>query len=123
MVKFGYISSLMQYRIMCITLKSIFSYSKQTQVYIRRHRSKWHHQRSDISHRMMFHVYVLNFNRSLERTSHKIPTVKELNPIFSNPKYFIVLLKPRADTGPWCIKVAKCSQLITTLNTLMGKKL
>jgi len=58
-------------------------------------------------------------NEALKRTPHKIPTVEELNPIFSGAKYFSKL---DAKAGYWSVKLDEKSQLLTTFRSPLGPK-
>lgn len=57
-------------------------------------------------------------NQSLKRCPHKIPTLEELNPAFTNAKVFSKL---DAKAGYWSIPLHRDSQLTTTFRTPFGR--
>lgn len=57
-------------------------------------------------------------NQSLRRCPHKIPTLEELNPEFSNAQVFSKL---DAKAGYWSIGLHEDSQLLTTFRTPFGR--
>ena len=50
-------------------------------------------------------------NKALRRCPHQIPTLEELNPMFTNAKVFTKL---DAKAGYWAVKLDESSQLLTT---------
>jgi hypothetical protein len=58
-------------------------------------------------------------NDALKRCPHKIPTVEELNPMFSGAKYFSKL---DAKAGYWSCKLDEESQLLTTFRSPLGQR-
>ena len=73
-------------------------------------------QKRDGSLRVCIDPKVLN--TSLKRCPHKIPTVEELNPKFSNAKVFSKL---DAKSGYWAVHLDESSQLLTTFRTPFGR--
>ena len=57
-------------------------------------------------------------NNALRRCPHKIPTLEELNPMFTNAKIFTKL---DAKAGYWAVKLDESSQLLTTFRTPFGR--
>ena len=57
-------------------------------------------------------------NKALRRCPHKIPTLEELNPMFTNAKVFTKL---DAKAGYWAVKLDESSQLLTTFRTPFGR--
>ena len=57
-------------------------------------------------------------NNALRRCSHKIPTLEELNPMFTNAKIFTKL---DAKAGYWAVNLDESSQLLTTFRTPFGR--
>ncbi|XP_038052821.1 uncharacterized protein LOC119725487 [Patiria miniata] len=57
-------------------------------------------------------------NQSLKRCPHKIPTLEELNPAFSQAKFFSKL---DAKAGYWAVKLEEESQELTTFRTPFGR--
>ena len=57
-------------------------------------------------------------NKALRRCPHKIPTLEELNPLFTNAKVFTKL---DAKAGYWAVKLDESSQLLTTFRTPFGR--
>ncbi|XP_033126376.1 uncharacterized protein LOC117124300 [Anneissia japonica] len=57
-------------------------------------------------------------NQNLKRCPHKLPTLEELNPAFSQAKYFSKL---DAKAGYWSVHLAKKSQELTTFRTPFGR--
>ena len=60
-----------------------------------------------------------NLNENLKRCPHKIPTVEEINPLFSGAKYFSKL---DAKAGYWSVKLDNESQLLTTFRSPLGQR-
>ena len=58
-------------------------------------------------------------NHNLKRCPHKIPTLEELNPEFSNAKVFSKL---DAKNGYWSIRLDAESQLLTTFRSPLGQR-
>ena len=58
-------------------------------------------------------------NENLKRCPHKIPTVEEMNPLFTGAKYFSKL---DAKAGYWSVKLDQKSQLITTFRSPLGQR-
>ena len=57
-------------------------------------------------------------NKALRRCPHKIPTLEEQNPMFTNAKVFTKL---DAKAGYWAVKLDESSQLLTTFRTPFGR--
>lgn len=58
-------------------------------------------------------------NDNLKRCPHKIPTVEELNPMFSGARYFSKL---DAKAGYWACTLDEQSQLLTTFRSPLGQR-
>ena len=57
-------------------------------------------------------------NQSLKRCPHKVPTLEELNPAFSEAKYFSKL---DAKAGYWSVHLEEASQELTTFRSPFGR--
>ena len=57
-------------------------------------------------------------NQSLKRCPHKVPTLEELNPAFSQAKYFSKL---DAKAGYWSVHLDEASQELTTFRSPFGR--